>query len=192
MSTPTIIVAGLGRCGTTMLMTMLAAVGVPTIGTAPDYEDVDNLEMLERDPKAWAESIQGRAVKLLEAHRYALPDLPGAKLIWLVRHPRQQARSMLKLLKSAFSSVSIDRGSIRAMQKGICRDTTRACRALDHVVGDGVGMALVFEDILKDPAASARMLCQYLGLPDSAAETMAAQVWKRDPACLPYMAELAL
>ncbi|GFM29228.1 sulfotransferase [Novosphingobium sp. PY1] len=191
MTTPTIIVAGLGRCGTTMLMRMLDAAGMPTIGEAPDWEDMGNTELCERDPKAWGDTVQGRAVKLLDAHRFNLPDLSGAKLIWLARNPNEQAKSMLKLVGFMFSTVTIDRRSVRAMKKSICRDTTAAVRALDKAVGSGVGIALTFEDILKDPAGAAKVLCEYLDLPTAATEAMAAQVTPRSAACLPYLAEFS-
>lgn len=191
MSASTIIVAGLGRCGTTLVMRMLASAGVPTIGETPDWEDVDNLTCLERASIAWACEISGKAVKLLGAHQYNLPDLSGAKLIWLARNPHEQAKSMLKLVSSMFSTVTIDRQSIRAMKKGILRDTTAAVWALDKAVGSGVGIALTFEDILRDPAAASRIMCEYLGLPGEAAGVMAAQVRMRGAACLPYLAEFA-
>lgn len=185
---PTIIVAGLGRCGTTMLMQMLASAGVPTVGAAPDWEDAGNVDLLDNQPHAWREAIQGRAVKVLDAQRYALPELTGAKLIWMVRDPREQARSMLKLVGSMFGAVKQDRASVRALTKSINRDTVSAVRALDDAVG-GTGIALKFENVLQRPAASAAVLCEYLGLPRATREAMVAAVRERSPACLPYLAE---
>jgi hypothetical protein len=39
MSAPVIVVAGLGRCGTSLVMQMLAAAGLPCVGSFPDFED---------------------------------------------------------------------------------------------------------------------------------------------------------
>jgi hypothetical protein len=35
---PYVIVAGFGRCGSSLTMTMLHAAGIPCIGTPPDFE----------------------------------------------------------------------------------------------------------------------------------------------------------
>lgn len=181
MSEPTIIVAGLGRCGTTLVMRMLAAGGVPTIGTAPDWESPENVRLLEDDPIAWAHAIDGKAVKLLDAHRHQLPDLSDFRLIWLQRDAREQAKSMLRLLGTMFSTIQIDRKSIRAMQSGIQRDTPLALRAIG-LAGSHRSIAMPFERILNQPLLSAHVLCDFLDIPANRALIMASQVMKRSPA----------
>ena len=71
----TTIVAGLGRCGTSLVMRMLDVAGLPTIGGYPDWECPETQGLLETDPAAWRSAVDGQAVKLLDAHRWQLPDL---------------------------------------------------------------------------------------------------------------------
>ncbi len=187
----TLIVAGLGRCGTTMVMRMLAAGGVPTIGEAPDFECVETQYMLEDAPAAWAYHVRGKAVKVLDAHRFAMPDLGEFDLIWLRRNPQEQARSMLKLIASMFSAVQITRQSVRAMKKGIIHDGPIAARRLADA-GTPNAIALDFEEILADPHRAARTIGYAFKIPAERWPVMASQVIKRDAKCLPYLMEEAL
>jgi hypothetical protein len=184
----TIVVAGLGRCGTSLLMRMLDVAGVPTIGSAPDWESIPNLELLQRDRDGWAAEIESKAVKLLDAHRYVLPSLSNARMIWLARDPREQARSMIKLMNATFRSMTADRSSVRRMAAGIKRDTTPASSNVYGAVG-GKGIALTFERLISEPHLTASTLCQFLDLDHRHADKMAAQVVPRRPECLPYLME---
>jgi hypothetical protein len=62
---PIILVAGLGRCGSSLVMRLLDAAGVPTVGTFPAFEE----QTLPRDALGWVEAYAGRAVKVLDLSR---------------------------------------------------------------------------------------------------------------------------
>lgn len=182
-----LIVAGLGRCGTTLAMTMLAKAGVPTVGTAPDYEDMAAQRTLETDPAAWAAMVEGRAVKVLDAHRFKLPRLDTFDMIWLARDPAQQARSMLKVMAQPQS-----RRSRLAMERGIAKDMPKAIGRLSTMGTMVNGMVLRFERMILEPRRVAAEICERLEIDPARADAMGDCVIPRAVSCLPYLLERSL
>lgn len=184
----TIIVAGLGRCGSSLVMRMLAAGGVPTVGTYPDFED----DVILRLPgpaaqREFADKGTGRVVKLLDPHLRLLPS-GKYRCIFLRRDPTEQAKSMLKLIGQP-----ADRRARRAMESTVVRDTAhaaRTCRALDPE-----GEELTFEQLIANPRSSAVRLARIAGEAGHARldlDAMEACVIERPTACLPYFLEMEL
>ncbi|MGH9035702.1 MAG: sulfotransferase [Acidimicrobiia bacterium] len=76
------VVAGLPRCGTSMMMRMLEAGGVPVLADGVRRPDEDNphgyyeFERVKqlKDDKAWLAEARGRVVKMVSA---LLPELPA-------------------------------------------------------------------------------------------------------------------
>ncbi len=77
-----VIVAGLPRCGTSMMMQMLEAGGIPVLADGvrrPDednphgYYEFERVKQLKRD-KAWIPGARGHVVKMVSA---LLPELPA-------------------------------------------------------------------------------------------------------------------
>ncbi|MHB8286386.1 MAG: hypothetical protein ACYDD1_17175 [Caulobacteraceae bacterium] len=70
---PTIIVSGLGRCGSSLTMQMLNAAGVHCVGSFPSFEGPECEAFQEGfiTAERWA-AVAGRAVKLLDPHRRAI------------------------------------------------------------------------------------------------------------------------
>lgn len=186
---PTLIVAGLGRCGTSLAMNMLCAAGLPVVGKAPGFECAEAQTLLERLPDQWAERVRGRAVKVLDAHRWQIPHLGEYDLLWLARDPAQQARSMVKLMMATGQPVQPNRGTLRALAKSIRQDTPRAIRRLQRAGTQRAGIAIVFEDIIEHPRRTAATICEAFGIDEARAPAMAAQVRDRDTHCLPVLAE---
>lgn len=168
-----IFVAGLGRCGTTMVMTMLARGGFPVIGEAPDYEPC------EAAPPAmhpvFLERCRGAALKWIDPTVVRIPPMVQAKTIWLDRDLRQQAASQLKLM-----GVSANRSDRRRWEARVRADAVRA-RAI--VALHGPVLALSFEQILWDPRKEAARIADFLGPLDI--ERAAAAVIRRSPECRP-------
>ena len=95
---PVLLVCGLGRCGTSMVMQMLAAGGVAVTGAAPAHERDETLRLGSAEAQAWLRAQTGRAVKLLDPHRNGVPDDVPAITIWLNRNLDDQAASHFKML----------------------------------------------------------------------------------------------
>lgn len=180
----TILVAGLGRCGSSLVMQMLAAAGVPTVGTYPDFEVVDVAHALPADPCRWIDHILGKAVKVLDPHRRRPPGGPDYFTILLRRDYTEQARSALKLV-----GVADTRENRRAMAADLRRDMGAARRALLFAGAGRRGILdLTFEELILDPAWAARAIATYLG-GDLDEAAMVACVRQRPTGCLPYMLE---
>src|SRR5690242_18079420 len=109
-----IIVSGLGRCGTSLVMQMLDAGGIPCHGPFPAYEPDDvgvgrDLAKLLAIPKAF---------KMIDPHRDALfPSMQGVRVIWIDRDFEEQARSQVKMVET-FGGFKVPRRrqTIRAFQ----------------------------------------------------------------------------
>ena len=183
MTAPTIIVAGLGRCGSSLTMQMLSAAGLPTIGTYPDFECTENRQLLVDDPEAWRDAVAGKAVKVLDVHRTGIPPILGARIIWLDRDRTEQAKSQLKILSSAFSTILAqdNRESRRAMEASLRRDR-EASLALLRRTGSQV----------RRPCLSAETIGTLFDADEEAVDRMAEVVIPRTPGCLPYILEYQL
>lgn len=183
MSDSYVIVAGLGRCGTSLVMGMLHAAGIPCIGTPPDFEDMRTAWRI--DP-AWLAGRPGHAVKVLDPHRVWPPAGIDAEVIWLDRDPTEQARSQIKLVQSGGFPITATRNRMRGLVSVIERDR-RQGRKLLH----GLPMlTLTFEDILAEPLKAATAIASFLAprRPGLDADRMADQVVSRGPECQPTLA----
>ena len=172
MSKPIVIVAGLGRCGTSLVMQMLAAGGVPCIGRFPAFE--------EHDPRV----LGGRAVKWLDPHRNPLrvPLDARYKCIWLGRDPHEQAASQRKFLRlvAGVESHATDEAWVRSLRD----ETGDALRRVPMP-----RLITTFEAVIERPRATAVMIADFLGrhFRPLDIDAMAACVIKRGPECQPGM-----
>jgi hypothetical protein len=137
-------VCGFGRCGSTTVMTMLAAGGVPTWGAVPGYErDID-----------WNRVYNGTAIKLLDQPlRMPIPVAREWRFVWLDRDPIDQARSHLKIL----SLLGIGGGPDEEawLIEGFKSDRPKLIAKL-HAHGRLVRMR--YERILENPRKAAKTL----------------------------------
>lgn len=175
-----LLVAGLGRCGTTMVMQMLNAGGLRCAGTWPAFEDIPFSP--SRVDQGWVAEQDGRAVKWIDPTATP-PFAARGAAIYLTRDTRQQAASIAKLL-----GINLDRAGRRALRSSLDRDNPRALLRVAAMVGPENVMRLTFEQILDDPAATARRLSNFsfarrFPMPD--VDLAAAAVVRRSPRCAP-------
>lgn len=188
MQAPVLFVTGLGRCGTTMVMQMLQAAGVPCAGTYPAFEDIP-ISPSGVD-QAWIDKQGGRAVKWIDPTVTRVRHANGAA-IFLTRDPVEQAKSQLKML-----GVRNDRNARRVMAKSIQRDTRHARAIVTNLFGAHFVLNLHYDKVLFNPAYAVLQmahLCDGIGLPFGDMESALAVVHHRDGKCRPDMsAELAM
>lgn len=179
------LVCGFGRCGSSLVMQMLDAGGVPTLGEYPAFED--DRTGLDRDPQ-WIASQNGKAMKLLDPQLPFGRPIPGNyKIIWLYRNHRQQSLSQAKLVR-LLMGLPMGRKETRALASSYRIDTPIALKILE---GLGPVLRLRFEDILCDSRSAAQKIHDHLGMGDVVA--MSSQVQIRPSKCADGMEmEIAL
>lgn len=181
MRDPVLLVAGLGRCGTSLLMQMLRAAGVPVAGRAPAFEDIPvSLKGVDLD---WLDAQRGRAVKWIDPVEASIPNPEDwrYRVIFLNREAEQQAISQLKLLH-----LRSDRRMRRAMTARVARDTARAARIVNRLAGTHGVLHLRFEQLITRPDVAAAKLarfCDMHGFPFGDPDLAAAEVLPRGAGC---------
>jgi Sulfotransferase domain len=104
---PIIIVSGLPRSGTSMMMRMLAEGGIPVItdelrGADSDnpngYFELETVRQMSDGNVAWLENAGGKAVKIISALLEHLPSNYSYKIIFLEREIQEILASQHKML----------------------------------------------------------------------------------------------
>ena len=192
MTRPCIVVAGMGRCGTSLMMQMLAAGGVPCTGEWPAFES--DIALIRRFDAAAFDALGDCAVKLVDPAPLKPGRLPNHVVIWLDRSVPQQARSQIKFLRWNNFPVQETRQTRRAFETGL-RTSRMGHRLSLGVPGRTPSIAIAFETILAYPARTARDIAAFLALHGWAAldvAAMAREVVPRSADCYPGMMELEL
>lgn len=189
---PITIVAGFGRCGSSLVMQMLAAGGMPT-----PYSEFPSYEIDFARTQVLMQALEGGAIKVLDPHVNRPPVGPVYRWIWLDRDPVEQAKSMVKFWKAAMIDAPSDLPAfpeftgdqIAKVAESFKRDRPQANGVmLKYTQCSGI-LKLRFEDILLDPPWAAYSLSKFCGgnLDEG---KMVAAVHPRSPECLPYLLEL--
>lgn len=147
------LVCGFGRCGSSLIMQMLAAGGMPMTGQPTMYEDA-RASHTRLDPE-WIRAQEGKAVKFLTPHVDTL--LPADyRIIWLDRDIKAQAKSHARFMRTmgGVANRKATEHNIKANRK----KAIRYCQSLGEV------QFFRFEDILQDPEGNAERLAAYCGV----------------------------
>lgn len=106
-SSPIVIVSGLPRSGTSMMMQMLAAGGMEILTDEQRSADLDNpkgyyelevVKKLKEGDKGWVRQAQGKAVKVISALLEGLPDDYRYKVIFMQREMAEVLASQKQML----------------------------------------------------------------------------------------------
>jgi hypothetical protein len=104
---PIIVVSGLPRSGTSMMMRMLAEGGIPAItdeirgadGDNPNgYFELEVVRQLKEGNSAWLKGANGKVVKVISALLEYLPQDYQYKVIFMERESRETLASQKKML----------------------------------------------------------------------------------------------
>lgn len=175
-------VCGFPRCGSTMLMRMLAAGGVPPAGDAgpPSYE----LAGLHEITTLTSEQLDGRAVKALDQVLHdGMPRYSGVwRFVWVDRAPREQARSQVKMMTTI--GMPVHPSAEDTIARSLEADRPRARKALKRL---GSVLTVSFEDAVNSPHDVADQLAGFVHPLTFDAEDAAWVVHFRRPECLPDM-----
>lgn len=195
-------VCGFGRCGTSMLMEMLAAGGIEPAGnTAPRSHELllggEGLQDVVPRLAATGD-LDGHTVKLLDyALRWPIPTGPNWSFVWLDRDHVEQARSTMKLLGSlgALDPFPVDGTELqqrhhqwhladqfRSFVRSYGHDRPKALGALRKL---GPVVVLQYEQVLANPLRAIRHLRRIAPHIDGVAA--ASVVHRRDGRCRPTL-----
>jgi hypothetical protein len=183
----TVIVAGCGRCGSTLLMHMLHAGGMPVI--------VDNYVSYELDAKYYRSLgllkermllKTGSAIKLLDFHRITFKDAEDFKVIYLRRNETQQAKSQLKLIKATNPGIPI-KGSqpFKPIARQIKKDDAAALKKLKDQNYSFI--TIWFEDLINVKQTSVKNIATFLSDYNLLQKKMIEIIVDRSTDCAPDM-----
>lgn len=173
-----ILVAGLGRTGTSLVCQMLAAAGIRVAGDYPSFEPSEM--MTARPDPAFLESCEGGAVKLLDPHRTILPRGGAYRFILLSRSKRQQALSSVKFLVAmdmAPKGKQFNEKGLDKMRTSLSKDQVTA-RAELQAHGCPI-IPIRFEEIIDQPDVTASKLADFLGIHQSLVGAMVGAIRPR-------------
>lgn len=188
MSERVIVVAGSGRCGSSLVMQMLAAGGVPTLASYPSFEDGAWDDRWIADPSVLAEA-EGLAIKLLcpmlDADRF--PTGRRVDWIWCSRDLIQQARSQAKFARTLFGIADYPEAEVRVAMR-IERSKILGLIAVER---EQRVLEVTFEALIGHPGIEAGRIIAFLGL-QATARQLASVVIARDSSCFPGLLEVYL
>jgi predicted AlkP superfamily phosphohydrolase/phosphomutase/tetratricopeptide (TPR) repeat protein len=172
-----VIVSGLPRSGTSLMMQMLVRGGMTPMTDGERVADVDNPEgyleweavkQLARQPDI-IEQAGGKVVKVISMLLGKLPPIHRYKVIFMQRPPAEVAASQARMrtrLTGRDVSAQIDQ-----MQRSLERHQTNVLAQLEAVPHIDV-LTIPYPELVADPAAFIPQLTEFLGsdrLPNAAA-----------------------
>jgi len=179
------VVTGFGRSGTSLLMQMLAAGGMPMLDRYPSFEN-DNAVRLPRYHK-WLDAYKGKAVKILDPQNFMPPKGYEYRFIWTRRNYTEQAKSMRKFLNTV-AGVPVPASSVDDFALSYQRGEAWALGAISAL---GSVLCVTFEALLQ-PSDDLLLDIQSHVQIDLNLTAMKRVPVKRSPRCLKGLLELSL
>lgn len=191
-----VLVAGLGRCGTSLVMNMLHKGGMPIYcdtGCIGNSCETDRIQLLPRVSN-WVADAQGKALKILDPYRWIMPQGYQYKIICLSRNAYQQARSQRKLIQGT-AGIVFTKQAMRSVEKHIPAEQAKCVKALEKLIPkEEKILHLTFEHIIENPLAATMEIADFVWNdtnPDRVAQ-MRSVIKMRSPKCLEGFLENSL
>ena len=165
-----VVVSGLPRSGTSMIMQMLAAGGLPILTDGLRGPDTDNprgyfederVKHLHKDA-AWLTEARGRAIKIVAPLLPYLPSGLACRVIFIERHLSEVLASQDQMLERRGEQVQ----HTPERQTRLCDEYSRQVQALKVLLARRPGLDVLFlkrEEILRDSRAAAEAMNRFLG-----------------------------
>jgi tetratricopeptide (TPR) repeat protein len=165
-----VIVSGLPRSGTSMMMQMLSAGGLPVLTDGvrlPDqsnprgYLEFDAAKRLASDHR-WLAQAEGKAVKIVAQLLTSLPQDRAYRILFMERPLSEVVASQSKMLAGESRGVENEEVSTR-LARTFHLQIDRARRMLAQYADRVSVLSVSYHDTLADPAETARRANQFLG-----------------------------
>jgi hypothetical protein len=167
---PIIIVSGLPRSGTSMMMRMLAEGGLPVITDEIRRADDDNpngyfelevVRQLREGNSSWLKGADGKGVKVISSLLEYLPPDHQYKIIFMERDPRETLVSQKKMLYHRGESPRIsDEEMEQQFQTHLAAVKPWLVRQPNMEV-----LYIKYNALLAQPAQFCEQIANFLGLP---------------------------
>ena len=175
---PIVVVSGLPRSGTSMMMKMLQAGGLEIvtdeIRSADDdnpngYFEFERVKQMTSGDRAWLDEAGGKVVKVISALLEHLPSERSYKVIFMEREIKEVLASQKKMLdhRQETSTISDEemadqyRAHLKAVKPWLARQP--------HMEVLYVG----YNAMMSDPEPYSKRVIEFLGLPLDAAKMLA-------------------
>jgi len=165
---PIIIVSGLPRSGTSMMMKMLEAGGIPPLTDAIRGADDDNpqgyyeferVNQLDMGGTTWLADTQGKAVKVISALLKHLPGEYDYRIIFMRRHMPEILASQRKMLVHRGENANdMDDGKMAALFEKHLQSTLHWIDSQPNVSA----LYIHYSDMLADPRLQIKKINQFL------------------------------
>jgi hypothetical protein len=163
------IVSGLPRSGTSLMMQMLGAGGLPVLSDglrAADennprgYYEWEKAKRLLQDPEVIAEA-EGKAVKVISTLLFSLPAGRSYRVIFMLRDLAEVVRSqgvMIRRLGTAGPALA-DESMAAALRAHVAQVSAWLDRQPNFTL-----LPIKYGDLLRNPDGAAEAVCQFVGV----------------------------
>lgn len=182
MESPIIVVTGLPRSGTSLMMQILAAAGVPIVADAHRPADESNprgyfedarVKSLARDA-TWLGEARGRAVKIVAPLVPFLPSGLPYRVLFMQRDLGATLRSQEAMLQRSGTGIVLNLASAtKAAEVQIA-----AAKELLHRLPETAVKEVDFHELMKDPTRLCNEIQWFLGIEPT---SLAAMIGAVDP-----------
>jgi hypothetical protein len=162
------IVSGLPRSGTSLMMQMLAAGGMPLLTDSIRKPDADNphgycewepIKLLPKEPDLIDEA-EGKAVKVISQLLLSLPKGRNYKVIFMERPLPEVLASQDEMLKRRGTTELVDSALLTTAFGDHMREVVTWLENREDVPICRVG----YRRVLRDPSGSSKTVCDFLAL----------------------------
>lgn len=162
------VVSGLPRSGTSLMMQMISAGGIPALTDherAPDednprgYLEFERVKQIKRD-KTWLDDAAGKVVKLVHSLLYDLPAERRYRVVFMRRNAQEVLASQKRMLdrQGKRGAQMPDEQLMRTFEEQVNK-VLRWAREQPHFSV----LEVVYHELVADPASHARVINQFLG-----------------------------
>jgi hypothetical protein len=165
-----VVVSGLPRSGTSMMMKMLAEGGLEVVSDALRAADDDNLngyfefepvKQLPAGNARWLEDAGGKVVKIISSLLEYLPGEYRYKVIFMERDLQEVLASQQKMLKNRQEQAQVEDAEMR-------EQFSKHLAAIKYWLARQINMEVLYvsyNKMLADPAAYCARLAEFIGQP---------------------------